>query len=110
MHKVELCFTPTVNASWANPIESQFGTLCTFTMNGSNYRDHIVLATTMQPYLGWRNKNARPTSSPPNAANEPASAANANADGERPAPPEASPQPPPEAPRTYAVNALASAR
>jgi transposase len=57
-HKVELCFTPT-NASWANPIEAQFGPLRTFTISGSNHRNHIVLAKAMQDYLRWRNKNAR---------------------------------------------------
>jgi transposase len=57
-HKVELCFTPT-NASWANPIEAQFGPLRTFTMSGSNHRNHTVLAKAMQDYLRWRNKNAR---------------------------------------------------
>jgi hypothetical protein len=30
-HKVKLCFTPT-SASWANPIEAQFGPLRTFVM------------------------------------------------------------------------------
>jgi transposase len=57
-HRVELCFTPT-NASWANPIEAQFGPLRTFTISGSNHRNHTVLAKAMQDYLRWRNKNAR---------------------------------------------------
>jgi DDE superfamily endonuclease len=57
-HKVELCFTPT-NASWANPIEAQFGPLRTFTISGSNHPNHTVLAKAMQDYLRWRNKNAR---------------------------------------------------
>jgi hypothetical protein len=38
-HKVKLCFTPT-NASWANPIEAQFGPLRTFVMGGSDYPGH----------------------------------------------------------------------
>ena len=40
-NKVELCFTPT-NASWANPIEAQFGPLRTFTMANSNHPNHTV--------------------------------------------------------------------
>jgi hypothetical protein len=70
--------TPT-SASWANPIEAQFGPLRSFTMANSNYPNHTVLAGEMQAYLRWRNANAvTPTSSPPNAANVSASAANAN--------------------------------
>jgi hypothetical protein len=57
-NKVELCFTPT-NASWANPIEAQFGPLRTFTISGSNRRNQTVLAKAMQDYLRWRNTNAR---------------------------------------------------
>jgi hypothetical protein len=33
---VELCLTPTY-ASWANPIEAQFGPLRTFVMGDSNW-------------------------------------------------------------------------
>jgi transposase len=55
---VELCFTPT-NASWANPIEPQFGPLRTFVLGGSDYRNHTVLARRLQDYLRWRNANAR---------------------------------------------------
>jgi transposase len=57
-HKVELCFTPT-NASWANPIEAQFGPLRTFTMGASNHPNHVVLAHKLQAYLRWRNAHAR---------------------------------------------------
>jgi transposase len=57
-HNVELCFTPT-SASWANPIEAQFGPLRTFTMGGSDHPNHTVLATRLQTYLRWRNANAR---------------------------------------------------
>jgi transposase len=57
-NNVELCLTPT-NASWANPIEAQFGPLRTFTMANSNYSNHTVLARQMQQYLRWRNANAR---------------------------------------------------
>jgi transposase len=57
-NKVELCLTPT-NASWANPIEAQFGPLRSFTMANSNYPNHTVLAREMHGYLRWRNANAR---------------------------------------------------
>ena len=55
---VELCFTPT-NASWANPIEPQFGPLRTFVLGGSDHPHHPALARRMQNYLRWRNANAR---------------------------------------------------
>ncbi len=55
---VELCFTPT-SASWANPIEAQFGPLRTFTMAGSDHPNHTVLARKLQHYLAWRNAHAR---------------------------------------------------
>jgi len=55
---VYLCFTPT-SASWANPIEAQFGPLRTFTMGGSDHPNHTVLARRLQEYLAWRNANAR---------------------------------------------------
>jgi transposase len=57
-HKAELCFTPT-SASWANPIEAQFGPLRTFVMGGSDHPNHTVLARRLQDYLAWRNANAR---------------------------------------------------
>jgi len=55
---LELCFTPT-NASWANPIEAQFGPLRTFVMGASDHPGHTVLARKLQAYLRWRNANAR---------------------------------------------------
>ncbi len=57
-HKVRLCFTPT-NASWANPIEAQFGPLRTFVIGSSDHPNHAVLARRLQDYLAWRNANAR---------------------------------------------------
>jgi transposase len=57
-NKVELCLTPTY-ASWANPIEAQFGPLRTFTMGNSNHPNHTVLARRLHAYLRWRNANAR---------------------------------------------------
>jgi transposase len=57
-NNVELCLTPTY-ASWANPIEAQFGPLRTFTMANSNYPNHPVLARDLHRYLRWRNANAR---------------------------------------------------
>ena len=85
-NKVELCFTPT-NASWANPIEAQFGPLRTFTISGSNYRNHTVLAKAMQDYLRWRNKNARhPDVLAAQRRERAASAVNTNAAGDDPKP------------------------
>jgi transposase len=55
---VELCFTPT-NASWANPIEAQFGPVRSFVMGGSDHPSHAVLARRLQDYLRWRNAHAR---------------------------------------------------
>jgi hypothetical protein len=55
---VELCFTP-ANASWANPIEAQFGPVRTFVMGGSDRRNHPALARKLQGYLRWRNAQAR---------------------------------------------------
>jgi transposase len=57
-HNVELCLTPTY-ASWANPIEAQFGPLRSFVMGASNHPNHPVLARRLQAYLRWRNANAR---------------------------------------------------
>ncbi|MFJ9552159.1 IS630 family transposase [Streptomyces erythrochromogenes] len=57
-NKVELCLTPT-SASWANPIEAQFGPLRNFVMGGSNHPNHPALARKLQDYLRWRNANAR---------------------------------------------------
>ena len=55
---VELCFTP-VNASWANPIEAQFGPVRAFVMGGSDHPDHTVLARRLRDYLRWRHARAR---------------------------------------------------
>jgi transposase len=57
-NKVRLCFTPT-SASWANPIEAQFGPLRTFVIASSDHPNHNVLARRLQDYLAWRNANAR---------------------------------------------------
>jgi transposase len=57
-NNVELCFTPT-NASWANPIEAQFGPIRTFVMSASDHPSHAMLARKLQDYLRWRNANAR---------------------------------------------------
>ncbi|GAB7044616.1 IS630 family transposase [Catenuloplanes niger] len=58
LNKVELCLTPT-SASWANPIEAQFGPLRTFVMAGSDHPNHTVQTGELQKYLRWRNANAR---------------------------------------------------
>ena len=57
-HKVRLCFTPT-SASWANPIEAQFGPLRTFVMGNSGHPRHAALTRRLQAYLRWRNASAR---------------------------------------------------
>jgi hypothetical protein len=57
-HNVELCLTPTY-ASWANPIEAQFGPLSTFTMGAFDHPNHPALARRLQAYLRWRNTHAR---------------------------------------------------
>jgi transposase len=57
-NKVELCLTPT-QASWANPIEAQFGPLRSFVIAGSNHPNHTVQTRELQAYLRWRNANAR---------------------------------------------------
>jgi hypothetical protein len=84
-HNVELCLTPTY-ASWANPIEAQFGPLRTFTMGASDHSNHPTLAHRLQAYLRWRNTltPATPTSSPRNAENVPGSAPNATNGGPTP--------------------------
>ena len=47
------------NASWADPIEAQFGILRTFTMANSDHPSHTALARRLHAYLRWRNANAR---------------------------------------------------
>jgi hypothetical protein len=51
-------FTPTY-ASWANPIEAEFGPLRTFVIAGSNHPNHPALIRHLHRYLHWRNANAR---------------------------------------------------
>src|SRR3954454_1497287 len=46
-NRVELCLTPTY-ASWANPIEAQFGPLRTFTLAAPRQSNRTVLAREMQ--------------------------------------------------------------
>ena len=55
---VELCFTP-ANASWANPIEAQFGPVRTFVMGGADHRNHPAQARKLQDCLRWRKAHAR---------------------------------------------------
>ena len=55
---VELCLTP-ANASWANPVEAQFGPLRTFVRGASDHPSHTMLARKLHAYLRWRNANAR---------------------------------------------------
>jgi DDE superfamily endonuclease len=80
-NKVELCFTPT-SASWANPIEAQFGPLRSFVLGDSNHPNHAVLARKLQGYLRWRNANARhPEVLAAQRRERPACAASASASG-----------------------------
>lgn len=55
---VTLLFTPTY-ASWANPIEAQFGPLRQFTMAHSHRADHAEQTRDLQAYLTWRNAHNR---------------------------------------------------
>jgi hypothetical protein len=57
-HNVELCLTPT-NASWADPIEPQFGPLRCFVIGNSDHPNHVVLARAIQAFLRWRNTHNR---------------------------------------------------
>ncbi len=57
-HHVELCLTPT-NASWADPIEPQFGPLRCFVIGNSDQPNHLVLARAIQAFLRWRNTHNR---------------------------------------------------
>ena len=57
-NKVELCLTPT-SASWANPIEAQFGPLRTFTMGASDRPNHTVLAHRLQAEAADAEPNRR---------------------------------------------------
>jgi DDE superfamily endonuclease len=85
-NKVELCLTPT-NASWANPIEVQFGPLRSLS---SAYRTTPTTpcwpASCSTTCGGATPTPAIPRCWPPNAANAPARAAKANAAGAAPLP------------------------
>lgn len=56
--RVTLLFTPTY-ASWANPIEAQFGPLRQFTMAHSHRAHHAEQTRDLHAYLTWRNANNR---------------------------------------------------
>lgn len=56
---VELVFVPT-NASWLNWIESEFGALRYFALNGSDYRSHTEQNAAIGAYLRRRNSKAQP--------------------------------------------------
>lgn len=57
-NKVTLLFTPTY-ASWANPIEAQFGPLRQFTMAHSHRAHHAEQTRDLHAYLTWRNAHNR---------------------------------------------------
>ena len=102
-HKVKLCFTPT-SASWANPIEAQFGPLRTFVMGNSDHESHPALwpAACTHTCAGATPTPATPTSWPRNAANAPASAVSASNAGVAP-----ESKPPDHTRRTFRDSALA---
>ncbi len=78
-NKVELCLTPT-NASWANPIEAQFGPLRTFTMGDSDHPNHTVAGPPAAglPALAQRQRPPPRRPGRPTPRTRPRSAANAN--------------------------------
>ena len=47
------------NASWANPIEAQFGPGRTFVMGGPDHRNHPALDRKLQACLRWRHAHPR---------------------------------------------------
>jgi len=53
------CASRPTSASWANPIEAQFGPVRTFVMGNPDYRNHPTLARRVQDYLRLRNAHAR---------------------------------------------------
>lgn len=57
-NQVTLLFTPTY-ASWANPIEAQFGPLRQFTMAHSHRSHHAEQTRDLHAYLTWRNAHSR---------------------------------------------------
>ena len=54
----ELVFTAT-NASWMNRIESHFGALRRFALEGTHPQNHDQLAAQIEKYLRWRNRHRR---------------------------------------------------
>ena len=56
--RVTLLFTPTY-ASWADPIEAQFGPLRQFTMAHSHRANHAEQTRDLHAYLTWRNTHNR---------------------------------------------------
>jgi transposase len=81
---VELCFTP-VSASWANPIEAQFGPVRTLSWAARTTPiTPCWPASCRTTCAGATPTPATPTSWPPSAANAPASAANASNAGDAP--------------------------
>src|SRR5699024_10839284 len=56
---VHLVFTPS-NASWLNWIESEFAAVRYFTLEGSDYPDHVTQEAAIAGYLRWKNKHALP--------------------------------------------------
>jgi transposase len=57
-NNVHLIWTPT-NASWLNPIESQFTPVKEFVIRNSNYTDHAVMRLALNRYATYRNNYAK---------------------------------------------------
>jgi len=56
-HNIAPVWTPTYS-SWLNLIESHFGVMKRFTLNGSDDRDHKTRRQRIYRYLRWRNRSA----------------------------------------------------
>lgn len=57
-HNAELVFTAT-NASWMNRIESHFGALRRFALEGTHPKNHEELFEQIERYLEWRDRHRR---------------------------------------------------
>lgn len=55
-HRIVPVWTPTYS-SWLNLIESHFGAMKRFTLNGSDDRDHRTRRRRIYRYLRWRNRS-----------------------------------------------------
>lgn len=58
-NNIAFALTPT-NASWLNPIESQFTPLRKFAISNCNPGDHREIGTNVRRYVAWRNRHHTP--------------------------------------------------